>query len=1451
MFATLLLALQFKPVQTYFAQRAAAYLSKELKTRVEVKSLYLKPFKSLVLEGFYIQDLDQDTLLYTQKLTVDINDLSLRRRRISVNTARLDQGQFYLKKYKNKSSNLRFIINYFNTGKTDKKDRKPYDITFDKIVVNGLNFKYKNLTVNRDVRGINFADIGVSDLKVTVLDLDTKNHLAKAEIKGLSFREKSGFYLKNLSAKTTIDSNKMEFKDLLLVTPKTIIRDYLVMKFKSFDDFNHFNDRVFMEGHFSKTRVVSTDVAYFDPELNKNYIDVKLNGVISGYVKHLQSRNLSIQSGNSTLLKGNFSVKGLPSLKNTEFTLNFDRLLTTQNDFDLILNRITGNERNNLPKELGRLGKIIFKGYFKGYTHQFETKGVFDTDLGRIITDFSLSRDADNVPEYAGNITAIQFNLGRLLNQAELGKTSLEGKFAGRGFKLEDLQNELDIRVSELEFKKYNYQNIAIKGDVSQRVFNGNINVDDRNVSLNFNGKMDLNPELPVFNFGAQIQKADLFALNLLKDSIQVDGELYTNFNGNSLDNIQGSISARNICLNRLGENYLIDSIDLVGSGLGNKRSILVHSDLLEGSLKGQYDLLTLPSYFKSVIKKYIPSLKTQIVAFKPENFELNLNLKRFEPIGLFVKDVKLPYGAVLNGKFVSDSNVSTINGFTRLIQYQKIKANNLIIDEATEEKQMNIFLTSDRIDLTDSIFVKNVNIANILRNDSLSLNIKLSDKDAVNQLDLNALVEFSADSLAKLNILPSDVVINREVWKIQEKARIRFDGGKTLINNFGLARNNQLITLDGIISPNPEEELQVGFKQFNLNTVNPLTKAAGIRLKGEMNGVAKLKALSGKMRLGSNLKIDSLDFNDNFIGDLKLSADYDNETKLASLNMSVMKKELKTLDIQGTYDADPKQDNLDLDVRMDNTPIAIFEPVLKHLVSDLKGSVSTDLKVSGKLANPKIDGSLSLNNTSMTVNYLKTNYRISQKVDVNNTVIELNDLRIKDINNNEALANGTVDLQHPNNPTINVTLVANNFMALNTTAKDNTAYYGTAFGTGFFSFDGPTDNMNINIDARTEAGTIFNIPLNSSETISDNDFITFVGRDSSKIAAKQNFFKGLTMNFSLSVDEASQATIFTSLGRLTGKGKGDLSLRISSLGDFEMFGDYLISQGKFEFTAKDYINKVFDITQGGSIRWTGSPTGATINLRSSYGVRTNLGPLYTAAGLPTPQDSRVQAEAIMNLSGSLLKPDIAFDINFPTDSYIKDQLQGYLNDVNNVNQQALSLIVRRSFAPGNGSAGITKQINSTVISAGTEIAFNQLNNILSESLNLNFVDLNIRSLNEASASIRLLNDRLILTGGVTDRRNTITDFDVIGNDVARDVEAQYLINKDGSVVLRLSNRLNNRNSLDFSQQDYVSALGLVYRRDFDSFDEFLKQLIGKERKEARKRESEIKPKPAPIKSDK
>ena len=176
----------------------------------------------------------------------------------------------------------------------------------------------------------------------------------------------------------------------------------------------------------------------------------------------------------------------------------------------------------------------------------------------------------------------------------------------------------------------------------------------------------------------------------------------------------------------------------------------------------------------------------------------------------------------------------------------------------------------------------------------------------------------------------------------------------------------------------------------------------------------------------------------------------------------------------------------------MTQTEAIIFEPFIKTLVSDVKGTISTNLKLTGSLAKPQLNGDITLDNTGITINYLKTPYTISDKIGVTNSVINIKDLVLKDIHGGQGTINGTVDLNNLSNPTINAELRAKNLMALNTTFKDNHLYFGTAYATGKFSFNGPTDNLNIDIKATTEAGTVFNIPLNTSSTVSDYDFITF-----------------------------------------------------------------------------------------------------------------------------------------------------------------------------------------------------------------------------------------------------------------------------------------------------------------------------------------------------------------------
>ncbi|RRN76830.1 translocation/assembly module TamB, partial [Pseudoxanthomonas sp. SGD-10] len=483
----------------------------------------------------------------------------------------------------------------------------------------------------------------------------------------------------------------------------------------------------------------------------------------------------------------------------------------------------------------------------------------------------------------------------------------------------------------------------------------------------------------------------------------------------------------------------------------------------------------------------------------------------------------------------------------------------------------------------------------------------------------------------------------------IQDKVKFRFEEKRTIIEDFEISNSKQLLAINGAISSSKNDLLEIVTENFRLSSLSQLTESMGVELFGIMNGSANLSAILGDPDITSDITIDSLRYNQTQIGKLELVSAYDNEENNIKINSTIIKGAHKTADISGIVDFKKNADNLNLDVELNGTEVIIFEPFVKELVSDLKGQISSDLKVTGKFNKPQINGNINLINAGFTVNYLKTPYIINDRVTFANSVIGLENVIITDKLNNTAVANGTVDFANPANPDINVVVRATNFLALNTTAKDNQLYYGTALATGNFTFRGPTDAMNINIKATTEEGTVMTIPLNSASTIGNNDFIIYTAKDTTlSPEIKESFFKGLTMEFELTVDHNSTANIITEVGNLSGKGDGLLRMRITSLGDFEMFGDYIINEGKFEFTANNVINKTFEIRRGGTIRWTGSPEDAGINLNAVYSTRANLLPLYQAAGRTLSDDrrnERVLAEAEMLLTGSLLNPEIRFGL--------------------------------------------------------------------------------------------------------------------------------------------------------------------------------------------------------------
>ena len=644
----LLLLFQYKPVQTWAAKKAAGYLSTKLKTKVEIKGLYIKPFSSVVIDSLTVLDLQKDTLLSTPELTVQLNGFSLfsssKKRTIDFKLIRFDQGAFYLKKQKN-GSNLKFIIDFFSSTDTTKKTSKPWKVEFEKVVFNNFRFRYKNMLKDTFMRQVNFDDVDLRNFSGTIKNMDLVHHIFKGNISNLTLHDaKSGFYLKRFDADATVDSNQILTKNLFILTGRSSIKNYFRMKFKSFDDFDTIENKVYMDGDFKSSRVSSSDIAYFTDGLAHVKFDLGLNGRISGLVNNLKAKDLLVTAGKATYIKGDFSLRGLPRWNNTFLDLNFEEIATNKADLDYLYSNFTDTHNRHVPAIIAKFGNINFNGRFTGLQNDFVAYGTFKTKLGRFDPDINLKIDKAGTPSYNGKISTYAFDVGSLLDQETLGRTTLIANINGSGDNLKNLDASVDAKISTFDFKGYNYQNLTVNGTFVKKTANAQITVNDKNIKLDVNGSVNLNAALPAYDFTANINNAQLHALHLIDDTITFTSQIKTAFSGNDLNNLTGKVSLLNSRVVDPRNNYPVDSLILTSTGAGNLRDITLKSDITDGYIRGSFDLATLPSYFKTILKKYVPSLKTDIVAPKPQNFAFNLTLKNPDPlIAIFVPDLKIP----------------------------------------------------------------------------------------------------------------------------------------------------------------------------------------------------------------------------------------------------------------------------------------------------------------------------------------------------------------------------------------------------------------------------------------------------------------------------------------------------------------------------------------------------------------------------------------------------------------------------------------------------------------------------------------------------------------------------------------------------------------------------------------------------------------------------------------
>ena len=1458
----LFLLIQVKKVQVYAGHKASEFLSSKLNTTILIGSVDIEFFKKIVLEDVYIEDLHHDTLFYSKQIKVDIGKLDIKNHQLYVSSIILLNSKAKLIQYlSDEDLNLQFIIDAFDTGDTSKTVNTPWDIRFGEVTLVNTDFTYRGENDTLETTGVNYFDLRVRNVNGKITNIQFEEDTIYAKIEYLSALEKSGFVLQNFSSYVNISPVGMKFNELHVKTPQSTISTDLNFTYPNYIAFNDFNNSVKFKAEFDKTEVELSDIAYFAPQLKGLYRNVILSGKVSGKVSDLKGKDMKIKLASNSEFEGDVTLTGLPEIDETLIYLNIEKLTTNYSDLKAIpIPPFASHHTLLLPSNIETLGNMMFKGTFTGLYNDFYAYGNFTSALGRLSSDLSVRHDILLDKEiYNGKLKSYNFDFGHFFGASTLGKASMDVNINGSGLTLEKIAAELTGTLNTVEFNNYTYKNIAIQGNIAKQIFKGKLNVNDENIDFDFIGDIDFTGKLPKLDFITTLNKADLAALHFLKTDKKTDlsTQLIINVTGSNIDNLIGQINFDNTIYKENNENYKVSVFDLLLETAPEGKTIKLTSDFVDAKIKGQFKVLDLQSALEKLLSKYIPSyFDAKIKDVSQQNFEYSFLFKKTDAITrLFIPSLKVSPKTFLKGSFNSFAKKFSLIGNSENLSLFDVIFKNWTIDATSSVDELTFNIASERLVITDSLGLTDFAINTHTYSDSSSIGIAWNSRtEREYKGDVKSVLNFKANKVIELKILPSLVILSDSIWKVDNDNLVTIDPGFIRIKELAFEHGSQMVALDGRVSEEKNDQLKFKLRNFNLSNLNLFTSPAGLNFKGVINGESNINDFYHDLVLTNDLDFKSFFINNNEIGNGTVASVWDNAKDALYLHGTFAKNEIPNLLFSGYYYPKKEENSIDLEFNLQAIQMQLLQPYVKEYCSVFDGFLSGNLTLKGSLKKPNLNGLLNVNAKKIRVNYLNTMYKFNHDITIENNSFGIENMVIHDIpNNNKAIISGKVYHDNFKNFQLDIDMRANKIMCLNTTEIDNSLYYGQAFVTGIVNVFGFVNNEifidanvktekttsndksdKLNILSKTEFTKIY-IPLGGTSEVSQSNFITFIKKDSS-LKINQDYkvsLGGLVLNFDLDVtpDAEIQLIFDQKVGDvIKARGNGNLNLKIDK-GEFKMYGDYIIENGDYLFTLQNIMNKKFDIKKGGNIKWSGIPYKADLNISAIYKARASIKTFFPEDSTNSSYKKRYPVDVVMNMTGDLLSPEIDFEIGLPSvDAPTRQTIMSYINNEAEENRQVFSLLILNSFVTpyqlsNNNGGGPT--VANAASSNTSEILSNQLSNMLSKISNDFDIGVNYRPGDaitkdelEVALSTQLFNDKLSIEGNIGNNTNTQNPNNIVG-----DVNIDYKITEDGKIRVKAFNKANDNNQTNINGT-YTQGVGVFYREEFNTIGELYRQYL-------------------------
>lgn len=1475
----LISAMQLPYIQTKAVQKLTVIISEKTGFSSSIEYVNIKWFDKVLLDNVVIKDTKNNRMIGVKELEIDFEIYSLFDPE-NINLDELIINEAYINLIKNtedKELNISlFIRNIRELLSSDKPKKKKPVFSIDQVSLVNSRFSMNNPYKDSLAVGFDYNHFIMDSLQVEIADFKAVADTLEMNVLHLEgFDPATNFTVDTLSTFYRLSRHAMEFNQLMLKANNSVLRDSVVFNYESTLGLSYFNDSVSIAAELENSVIYSKDLALFVPYFNQLEEYYTISGYFDGKVSKFTLKDFALSFGNNSNLKGSISFDGLPDVQETFIEGNLKESILNPADLRKYI-----NEENY--DRIEKFGEVSLFGQFIGFPNDFVANGTFFTDLGKIVSDINL-KVGDNASRsyYSGNLATYNFELGELLDRQDLvQKIDMNGNINGSGFKIENADFNLRATISRLGFKNYEYQNIQTDARLAKELFNGKISIDDPNLQFTADAAINLKNNVNKIDIQAQLDTAILKPLNLSDEEAFISTFLDVDITGLQLDSINGEAKFRDTYILYKGRELLVDSLLINSKRNGSGRELRIASDRLNMEAIGDYEYSVVVEDLKRLVKEYklnflnnqqdIVSYYSNKESFDNKKYNINYSIKLNDInfyLNLWVPELYVSENTLIEGNFTGGyTSIFSLNSNIDTLSYKKYNLfdTNLDITTSKISDSSNVlamaYVFSERQQVEGLTETSEFLFEGVWQDDHIDFRSNLMVDAPDSYAKLNGDLEFLRNKI-EIQIEDADIFAAGNQWNISDDNRITIAKREFTFDNLKFFNEDQNILINGALSDSADKKLTIEINGFQVENLNPLLAH---ELSGEINGYVEIENFYHEMLMESEMAIFEFKISEFLVGNISGLTKWDNIGRKLDVDYQINRKGIKIMDLKGVFNPSLKEDQLDIAATFDEANINVIEPFIDNVFSELAGVASGEFKISGSPSYPILEGEGVIKGGQFKINYLNTKYSFNGNLLFDENEIGVRDVILLDENNHQSELNGGIFHDGLKNFVIDLSADMNNFQVLNTSSNDNDLYYGTANVSGKLNMLGSISNLKFTARATTNKGTRIFIPVGGTSGIDEQDYINYVTFNDSTTVMLDSLnnkidLKGLTLDFDLDITPDAYTEIIFDIQSgdiIRGRGNGQINLLIDTQGDFNMFGDFEILSGGYNFTLYNIINKEFDILPGSQISWYGDPYAGILDIQAVYRQLASLQPLLINidedAELTPEFTRRYPAKVLMDLKGPLMSPEIDFDIEI--DDYPQNAItpggitlgssvaafqSRIASDKQERERQVFSLIILRQFSPENSfsTGGSFGNSVSELLSNQLSYWITQVDENLEIDVDLSGLDAEAFNTFQLRLSYTFLNGRLRVTraGAFTDVRNE-TDF----QSVFGEWTLEYFLTPDGKFRVKVFNR-NNYNTIDRLNEinsGFTGGFSLMHITSFDNF----KELVSDFRREKEDKEEELTP---------